>query len=149
MNGIKEGLANGALAGYPVVGVKATILDGSSHAVDSSEMAFEQAGILAVREAMQKAKPVLLEPIMKVQVVVPEADFGSVQGNLISKRGMLTDTRVHGNMRIIDARVPLAEMFGFSGEIRSATGGRGSFSMEPLYYERVPSQISEKILENY
>ncbi len=147
--GVREGLTSGVLAGYPVVGVKVTLLDGSFHSVDSSDLAFEQAGVLAVREASTKAEPVLLEPIMRVQVVVPEENYGMVQGNLISKRGMITDTHVHGNMRVLDARVPLAEMFGYSGEIRSATAGRGSFSMEPYSYERVPEQISEKILQYY
>ncbi len=147
--GVREGLASGSLAGYPIVGTKVTLFDGSFHAVDSSEIAFEQAGALAIREALKKAEPILLEPVMKVQVVVPEASYGVVQGNLISKRGMITDSWLHGNMRVIDAKVPLAEMFGYSGEIRGATGGRGSFSMEPLSYEKVPEQICEKILLSY
>jgi elongation factor G len=112
-------------------------------------VAFEQAGMLAIREVLNNAGPILLEPIMKVQVVVPGANFGAVHGNLISRRGMITNTWIHGNMRVIDAKVPLAEMFGYSGEIRSGTGGRGSFSMEPLSYEKVPEQISEKILASY
>lgn len=144
--GIKEGLLTGSLASYPVVGVKVRIVDGSFHSVDSSEIAFEQAGVMAVHAALESAGPILLEPVMRVQVVVPEADYGAVQGNLIARRGMITDTHVHGNMRVLDAKVPLAEMFGYSGEIRSATSGRGSFSMEPLSYEPVPDQISEKIL---
>ena len=86
---------------------------------------------------------------MKVQAVVPEANFGSVQGSLIAKRGMITDTRMHGNMRILDAQVPLVEMFGYAGEIRGMTAGRGNFSMEPYTYEKVPEQISEKILAYY
>jgi elongation factor G len=147
--GVHQGLASGVLAGYPIVGAKVTLLDGSFHLVDSSEVAFEQAGVLAIREVLNSAGPILLEPVMKVQVVVPEANFGAAHGNLISKRGMITDTWPHGNMRVIDAKVPLAEMFGYSGEIRSATGGRGSFSMEPLSYEKVPEQISEKILASY
>jgi len=146
--GVMEGLSSGALAGYPVVGVKVTLLDGSYHPVDSSELAFEQAGILAIREAMPKAGPVLLEPIMRVQVIVPEQNFGTIQGNLIAKRGVITDSRIHGTMRVIDAKVPLSEMFGYSSQIRSATGGRGSFTMEPLCYEKMPEQISEKILQN-
>lgn len=149
IRGIRDGLSSGALAGYPIVGAKVTILEGSYHAVDSSELAFEQAGALAVREAITKAAPILLEPIMKVQIVVPEANLGSVQGNLISRRATITDTHMHGGMRVIDSKVPLVEMFGYSGDIRSATGGRGSFSMEPLSYEKVPEQISEKILANY
>lgn len=144
--GAMEGLSSGSLAGYPVVGAKVTLLDGSFHSVDSSELAFEQAGILAVQEAMRKASPILLEPVMKIQIVVPEANYGAVQSNLISRRGTITDSYSHGNMRVIDGRVPLAEMFGYSGEIRSATGGRGTFSMEPLCYEKVPEQICEKIL---
>ena len=147
-SGVKEGLASGALAGYPIVGVKVTLLDGSYHSVDSSELAFEQAGILAVREAMPKAGPVLLEPIMRVQVIVPEQNFGTIQGNLISKRGTITDSRAHGTMRVIDAKVPLSEMFGYSSQIRGATAGRGSYTMEPLCYEKMPEQISEKILQN-
>jgi len=147
--GVREALASGVLAGYPVVGAQVTLLDGSFHAVDSSEIAFEQAAVRAIREVLNNAGPILLEPIMNVQVVVPEANFGAVHGNLISKRGTITDTWVHGNMRVIDAKVPLAEMFGYSGEIRSATGGRGSFSMEPLSYEKVPEQISEKILSGH
>ncbi len=148
-NGVRDGLCSGNLSGYPVVGVKVTLLDGSFHSVDSSEIAFEQAGMLAVHDAMEKAGPILLEPVMKLQVLVPESNYGAVQGNLIGKRGMITDTRVHGTMRVLDAKVPLVEMFGYAGEIRSATAGRGSFSMEPLCYEKVPGQISEKILANY
>ncbi|MHC5082326.1 MAG: elongation factor G [Planctomycetota bacterium] len=147
--GVMEGLASGALSGYPIVGAKVTLIDGSFHAVDSSEIAFEQAGVLAVRDVIEKAGPVLLEPVMRVQIIVPEANYGAVQGQLIAKRSEITDTRMHGNMRVIDARVPLAEMFGYSGQIRSATGGRGSFTMEPLNYEKVPEQISEKILLGY
>ena len=145
-SGIREALASGTLGGYPIVGAKVTLIDGSFHQVDSSELAFEQAGVIAIREALKHAGPILLEPVMKVQVVVPEANYGAVQGNLISRRGTITDTRVHGNMRVLDAKVPLAEMFGYSGEIRGATAGRGSFTMEPLSYEKVPGQISEKIL---
>ncbi len=148
-NGVMEGLASGTLAGYPVVGVKVSLLDGSYHSVDSSDLAFEQAGVLAIREAMPKAGPILLEPIMRVQVVVPDQYFGPVQSNLIAKRGIITDSHIHGNMRVIDVQVPLAEMFGYSGEIRGATAGRGSFTMEPLTYEKVPEQISEKILLGY
>ena len=112
-------------------------------------MAFEQAGALAAREALSNAGPILLEPIMKVQVAVPEANYGAVQGNLISKRGVIVDAHIHGNMRVINAKVPLAEMFGYAGQIRGATAGRGTFSMEPLGYEKIPEQISEKILSSY
>ncbi len=148
-SGVKEGLASGALSGYPVVGAKVTLIDGSFHAVDSSEIAFEQAAVMAVQDILSKAGPVLLEPVMRVQIVVPEPNYGAVQGQLVAKRGEIGDARMHGNMRVLDAKVPLAEMFGYSSQIRSATGGRGSFSMEPLNYEKVPEQISEKILLGY
>jgi elongation factor G len=147
--GVREGLSSGVLASYPVVGVKVTLLDGSFHAVDSSEIAFEQAGAIAVNEAIKKSVPILLEPVMRVQAVVPDANYGAIQGSLISKRGTITDTHLHGNMRVIDANIPLSEMFGYSGEIRGLTAGRGNFSMEPLRYEKVPAQISEKILLSY
>ncbi len=147
--GVMDGLSSGILAGYPVVGAKVTLIDGSFHPVDSSELAFEQAGAMAVHEVVENAGPVLLEPIMKVQVVTPEESYGSVQGSLIAKRGIITDTHGHGITRILDANVPLAEMFGYSSDIRSMTAGRGSFVMEPFCYEKVPEQISEKILTGY
>jgi elongation factor G len=134
------------LAGYPVVGVKVTLIGGSFHSVDSSDLAFEQAATIAVEKAVKDAKPVLLEPIMRLQAVVPEASFGAVQGGLLGKRGSITDCRVHGDMRVIDANVPLAEMFGYSSEIRSATAGRGTFTMEPLTYEEVPKEAAEQII---
>ena len=143
---VKDALSSGVLASYPVVGVKVTLIDGSFHSVDSSELAFEQAAAIAVERAIKEAGAVLLEPIMQLQVVVPEASFGAVQGNLLGKRGLITNCRVHGNMRVIDAKVPLAEMFGYSSEIRSATGGRGTFTMEPLSYEKVPEQIAEQVI---
>jgi elongation factor G len=145
-HGVKEGLTSGVLAGYPVIGVKVTLTDGSFHTVDSSELAFEQAGMIAVRDLLSKAGPILLEPVMRIQVIVPENYFGVVQGNLVARRGEITDSHVHGGVRVIDAKVPLAEMFGYSSQIRGATAGRGTFTMEPLSYEKVPGQISEKIL---
>jgi elongation factor G len=148
-SGVKQALTNGQLAGYPVVGAKVTLIDGSFHQVDSSDIAFEQAAVLAIREGLKKAGPILLEPIMKLEVVVPESDYGAVQGSIVSKRGMITDTRIHGSMRVLDAKVPLAEMFGYSSELRGVTSGRGNFVMEPATYERVPEQISEKILSDY
>jgi elongation factor G len=128
------------------VGIRVTLIDGSFHSVDSSELAFEQATSIAIEKVLKEAEPVLLEPIMRLQVVVPEASFGPVQGGLLGKRGLITNCRVHGNMRVIDARVPLAEMFGYSGQIRSATAGRGTFTMEPLTYEKIPEQIAEQII---
>jgi elongation factor G len=144
--GVKDAMGSGVLAGFPVVGVKVTLIDGSFHSVDSSDLAFEQAAKIAVEKACKEAAPILLEPVMRLQVIVPEANFGAVQGNLLGKRGLITDCRMHGNMRIIDAKVPLAEMFGYSSEIRSATAGRGTFTMEPLSYERVPEQVAKEII---
>lgn len=144
--GVFGALSSGSLAGYPVVGVRVTLLDGSFHAVDSSELAFEQAASIAVQDLLGKAKPVLLEPVMRVQVVTPENYFGAIQGNLVARRGEITNSYLHGMVRVIDAKVPLGEMFGYSSQIRSATAGRGTFTMEPLNYERVPDQIIEKIL---
>ena len=144
--GCEDALGSGVLGGYSVVGIRITLIDGSFHPVDSSSLAFEQAGAIAVEKAIKKARPVLLEPVMKLQVVVPETNFGAVQGNLLGKRGLITNCLVHGNMRIIDAKVPLAEMFGYSSDIRSATAGRGTFTMEPLSYEKVPEQIAKQII---
>ncbi len=141
--GCKDALGSGALAGYPVVGVRVTLIGGSFHPVDSSGIAFEQAAIIAVEKAVKNAGPVLLEPVMRLQVVVPQAAFGVVQGHLLAKRGLITGCRLHGNMQVIDAKVPLAEMFGYSSEIRSATGGRGTFTLEPLSYEKVPEQVAK------
>ncbi len=145
-NGARDALGSGIMAGYPVIGVKVVLLDGSSHQVDSSDIAFEQAAAIAIEEGLKKAGSVLLEPVMRLQAVVPESAFGAVQGNLLGKRGVITDCHIHGNMRVIDAKVPLVEMFGYSSDIRSATAGRGTFTMEPLSYEKVPEQIAKKIL---
>ena len=144
--GVRDALSSGVLAAFPVVGVRVTLIDGSFHSVDSSDLAFEQAAAIAIEKAVKKAEPVLLEPVMRLQAIVPEANFGAVQASLLAKRGVITDCRVHGNMRVIDAKVPLAEMFGYSSEIRSATAGRGTFTMEPLSYEKVPEQIAKQVI---
>ena len=144
--GVRGALSSGVLGGYPVVGVKVTLIDGSFHPVDSSELAFEQAASSAVEKAVKEAGPVLLEPIMRLQVEVPEANFGAVQSGLMAKRGVITDCHMHGNIRVIDANVPLAEMFGYSSEIRSVTAGRGTFTMEPLRYEKTPDEVAEQVL---
>ena len=144
--GARDALGCGVLAGFPVIGVRVILIDGSFHSVDSSALAFEQAAAIAVEKAVKEAGPVLLEPIMWLQIVVPDAAFGAVQGNLLGKRGLITDCRAHGNRRVIDAKVPLVEMFGYSTEIRSATAGRGIFTMEPLNYEKVPEQIAKQII---
>ena len=144
--GVREACGSGILAGYPVVGLRATLTGGSFHSVDSSDLAFEQAATMALEKALRGAAPVLLEPVMRVQAVVPESGFGAVQADLLAKRGLITDCRVHGNMRIVDASVPLVELFGYSSDIRSLTAGRGNFTMEPLCYERVPEQVAKDIL---
>ncbi len=144
--GAKEALGRGCLGGFPVIGVKAMLVDGSFHSVDSSDLAFEQAAVLAIEKALKEAGSVLLEPVMRVQIEVPETYFGAVQANLLSRRGSITDSRVHGPVRVIDANVPLVEMFGYSSQLRSLTAGRGTFTMEPLAYERVPDQIAKSVI---
>jgi len=144
--GSSDALSSGVLGGYPIVGIKVTLIDGSFHSVDSSGLAFEQAGAIAIEKAVKNANPVLLEPVMRLQVVVPQASFGAVQGNLLEKRGLITDCWIHGNMQVIDAKAPLVEMFGYSSEIRSLTAGRGTFTMEPFNYEKVPEQIAKQII---
>jgi elongation factor G len=144
--GVRDALGTGTLAGFPVMGVKVTLTDGSFHTVDSSDIAFEQAANIAIKNVLEKAGPVLLEPVMRVQVSVPESNFGVVQSSLLAKRGLITDSKIHGKTRIIDANVPLSEMFGYAGEIRSATAGRGTFTMEPFTYEQVPQQIAAEII---
>jgi elongation factor G len=144
--GARQALGSGALAGYPVVGTKVTLIGGSFHSVDSSDLAFEQAAAIAVEKSLKIGGSVLLEPIMRLQVEVPEAAFGAVQGSILAKRGLITGCRVHGNLRVIDAKVPLVEMFGYSSEIRSLTAGRGTFTMEPLTYEKVPNEIAEQLV---
>ena len=144
--GCRDALGSGDLAGYPVVGIKVTLLDGSFHSVDSSGLAFEQAAATALEKAVAGAEPVLLEPVMRLQIVVPLANFGAVQGNLLAKRGVITDSHSHGNMQVLDAKAPLVETFGYSSEIRSVTAGRGTFTMEPLNYEKVPEQIAKQII---
>jgi elongation factor G len=144
--GVREASGSGVLAGYTVVGLRAILVDGSFHSVDSSDLAFEQAAAIALDKAMRGAGPVLLEPVMRVEAVVPDSAFGVVQADLLSKRALITDCRLHGSMRIVDANVPLVELFGYSSDIRSLTAGRGNFTMEPLSYERVPEQVAKQIL---
>jgi len=147
--GIEEAMRNGVLAGYPMVDIKATLVDGSYHDVDSSEMAFKIAGSLALKAAKDKCNPVLLEPIMKVEVTVPEEYFGDVMGTLSSRRGRIEGTDTRAGAQIIRAKVPLGEMFGYSTTLRSGTQGRGVFSMELSHYEEVPKSIAEEIISKY
>ncbi|MCM3130831.1 elongation factor G [Paenibacillus provencensis] len=144
--GIEEAMKNGVLAGFPLVDVKATIVDGSYHDVDSNEMAFKIAGSMALKAAKDKCKAVLLEPIMKVEVTVPEEYMGDVMGMLNSRRGRIEGMDSRGGTQIIRAKVPLSEMFGYSTTLRSGTQGRGVFSMELSHYEEVPRTISEEIV---
>jgi elongation factor G len=147
--GVKEAMEDGVLAGYPIVDVKAVVYDGSYHDVDSSESAFKMASIFAFKEAVGKADPVLLEPVMKVEVTVPEEYMGSVVGDLNSRRGHVGEMgdRI-GGIKVINAKVPLSEMFGYATELRSMTQGRGNYSMEFAYYDEVPKSILEKIKES-
>jgi elongation factor G len=144
--GIEESMKNGVLAGYPLVDIKATIFDGSYHDVDSNEMAFKIAGSMALKNAKDKCKPVLLEPIMKVEVTVPEEYMGDVMGMLSSRRGHIEGSTSRYGAVIVKANVPLAEMFGYSTTLRSGTQGRGVFSMELSHYDEVPRSISEEIV---
>ncbi|MBE9051112.1 elongation factor G [Nostocales cyanobacterium LEGE 11386] len=144
--GMKESCESGVLAGYPLIDVKATLIDGSYHDVDSSEMAFKIAGSMAMKEAVMKASPVLLEPMMKVEVEVPENFLGDVMGDLNSRRGQIEGMGSDDGLAKVTAKVPLAEMFGYATDIRSKTQGRGIFSMEFSHYEEVPRNVAEAII---
>ena len=145
-NGIQGAMKAGILAGYPVVDVKVTLWDGSYHEVDSSEMAFSIAGSMAFKEAMKKCDPVIMEPIMKVDVVVPDEYMGNVIGDLNSRRGQITNQESQDGTARVTAMVPLSEMFGYATDLRSKTQGRGQYSMEPSDYQQVPKNIADKIM---
>ena len=145
--GLQEAMKTGILAGYPMIDVKATLFDGSYHDVDSSEMAFKIAASMALKEAIKKCKPVLLEPIMKVQVVVPDEYLGNVMGDITSRRGRPLGQESRGNALAIDAMVPLAEMFGYATSLRSNTQGRGTFTMVFDHYEETPKNITDAIIK--
>jgi len=147
--GIEEAMKNGVLAGFPLVDIKATLVDGSYHDVDSSEMAFKIAGSMALKAAKNYCNPVLLEPIMKVEVTVPEEYMGDVMGDLNSRRGRIEGMEARAGSQVIKAKVPLAEMFGYSTTLRSKTQGRGSYSMEISHYEEVPKSIAEEIISKH
>ena len=144
--GVKEAMDTGVLAGYPVVDVKAVLYDGSYHEVDSSEMAFKIAGSMAFKEAARKAKPVILEPIMGVEVVTPEEYMGDVMGDLNSRRGKIQSMEKRGNAQVIRAEVPLSEMFGYATDLRSKTQGRATYTMQFSHYEDVPKGIADTIV---
>ncbi|HET7697763.1 MAG TPA: elongation factor G, partial [Vicinamibacterales bacterium] len=144
--GIKEALTRGVLAGYPIDDVRVELYDGSYHDVDSSEMAFKIAGSMAFQDAAKKAKPVLLEPVMRVEVVVPKEYMGDIMGQISSKRGQILSQDERGGSQIINARVPLAEMFGYATDLRSRTQGRASYSMHFDRYEQAPNNVSEEVV---
>jgi elongation factor G len=143
--GFQEGMSRGILAGYPVVDVKVELLDGSYHDVDSSEMAFKFAASIGFQEAARKADPAILEPIMKVEVTCPESYLGDVMGDLNSRRGMIEGQMDRGTAKVITAKVPLSQMFGYATELRSMTQGRASYAMEPSHYAKVPKNVAEEI----
>ena len=145
--GLKDALERGVLAGFPMVDVKAKLFDGSYHDVDSSEMAFKVAASLALKNAASKCKPVILEPVMKVEVVMPEEYLGDIMGNITSRRGRVEGMEARGNAQVVKAFVPLSEMFGYATSLRSSTQGRGTFSMHFDHYEEVPKAISEEIIK--
>lgn len=145
--GIREALESGVLAGYPLIDLQATLVDGSYHEVDSSEMAFKVAGSMALRNAAAKAEPVLLEPIMRVQVLIPEEFTGDVIGNLSSRRAQIGGMEPRGGgTQVVDAMVPLADMFGYATDLRSITQGRGTFTLEFDHYDRVPAEVAERVV---
>ena len=145
-NGVKEAMENGVVAGYPMVDIKVTVYDGSYHEVDSSEMAFKIAGSMGFRSGATKADPVILEPYMKVEVTVPEDYMGDVIGDLNSRRGRIEGMEARNGAQVINAFVPLSEMFGYATDLRSKTQGRGNYSMEVDHYEDVPRNIAEAII---
>lgn len=145
--GIEEATQSGTLAGFPVVGVHATVYDGSYHEVDSSEMAFKMAGSMAMKDALKKGNSVLLEPFFKVEVVTPEEYMGDVMGGLNSKRGLIQGMEARSGAQVINAFVPLSEMFGYSTELRSTTQGRATYTMIFDHYEQVPASVAKKIAE--
>ncbi len=145
--GCRQALKTGIVGGFPMINVKISLVDGSYHDVDSSQVAFEQAGILAFREGARKAGPQLLEPVMKVMVTTPEEFLGAVTGDLNRRRALIVDQQQRANTRVIEAEVPLSEMFGYATIIRSLTQGRASYSMEPLDYRPVPDNIAKSVVE--
>lgn len=145
--GIKEAMARGITAGYPMIDMEVALYDGSFHEVDSSEIAFKIAGSMALQTASKRAKPILLEPIMKLEVVIPAEFFGDIIGDLNSRRGKIEETKDRLNLKVIDAKIPLSEMFGYATDLRSLTEGRGTFTMEFCNYEKVPQNIAEEIIE--
>jgi elongation factor G len=145
--GMRESLDNGVLGGFPMTDIRATLVGGSYHEVDSSELAFKIAGSMALREGAQKAGPILLEPVMRLEVVVPEANTGDVIGDLVARRGQIAGLELHSvGMQAVRGSAPLAEMVGYATNLRSMTQGRGTFTMEFDHYEPVPADRARQIL---
>ena len=145
--GVREALGGGALAGFPIVDIKVTLLDGSFHEVDSSEMAFRIAGAMALRSGCKKASPTILEPIMKFEVITPDQYMGNIIGDLNSRRAKILEMGDRAHLKFVKATVPLSEMFGYATVVRSVSQGRASFTMEPSHYEEVPSSVKKVIVE--
>jgi elongation factor G len=145
--GIKETSESGIIGGYPVVDLRVTLLDGSAHDVDSNEMAFKIAASMAFKEGMQRGKAVLQEPVMRVEVTVPEEYMGDVLGNLSARRAMIEGMDARANAQVIRSMVPLAEMFGYATELRSMTQGRGVFTMEFHHYQQLPASVAEDVMK--
>ena len=147
--GVHEALDKGVIAGYPLVDLKVTLYDGTYHDVDSSEIAFKIAAAMALQEGVKRAKPILLEPIMKVEVIVPDNFLGEATGDLSSRRGRIEQMsdRSPLNLKVIESKVPLSEMFGYATTIRSLTQGRGTYNMEFSHYEEVPNNVAQTIIE--
>jgi elongation factor G len=144
--GIQSSLSSGVVAGYPLVDLRVTLIDGTFHDVDSSEMAFKIAGSMVLKEATRRAKPVLLEPIMSVEVVTPEDYLGDVMGDLSSRRGKLGGSTQRGNSQVIEAHVPLSDMFGYATDLRSRTQGRATYTMQFDSYQQMPKSVQEEIV---
>jgi elongation factor G len=144
--GIREAMETGSLAGYPMTGCEVDLFDGSYHDVDSSELAFKIAGSMAFQKATKQAKPVLLEPVMAVEIVTPEEYMGDVIGDVTSRRGRVQNMEARGNAQVINCKVPLAEMFGYATDLRSATQGRATYSMQFDNYEQAPKSICEEVV---
>jgi elongation factor G len=147
ISGVEDAIKSGVYAGYQIVDVKVAITDGSFHEVDSSELAFKMAGIFAMKEAVKKAAPILLEPIMKVEVTTPDEYQGDILGDINRRRGRITQIEARGGLTVLVCDVPLAEMFGYATAVRSLSKGRASYSMEPKTFEQVPENILKKVLE--
>ncbi|MBU1061102.1 MAG: elongation factor G, partial [Candidatus Omnitrophica bacterium] len=144
--GVEMSSKTGVLAGYPVIDTHVALIDGSFHEVDSSELAFEMAGSIALSEGLKRAKSILMEPIMKLEVIFPEEYTGDVIGDLNSRRGKIHNITQRGKLKVIEANAPLVQMFGYATAIRSLTQGRASYTMEPSHYAEVPSNIADKVI---